>query len=880
MDGLEQNIGGQPPVKTEPKDNLLTLYNNVKKDGYDLPDYNTFYKDMSNPSNLKKLHDNLLKDGYDLPDYKTFSVDMSPSLKKKESTVSSSTSRGQNVASGATSGFLATQPTKLGSTVLPSQTANKLSQEAAKQQKQKAESQRISNLDSQFKSAVYKPEDDKEVEQRLQERLKMRGVSNIIETGLKNTYNSTLGQLAFMPTISLDPLHDEKKQAKAEAAKNGIKLTQAELDKKAQDIFKKNERDKLIEDRAASFLENLDDEDKDLLQQNRAAEVKHLSQENANSYKIAKALQSFATQRAKQYVDLKNTLENNKKNGIPVTQEDISRLRVLEGEVTNALTGMDKHEQKILKNTKDLGTAQQEYDLFKREYGKLYNFTSKAAISAGELGAGLFDWVNYLASNYGNPLDKLRAIQGLEASQKFKTYLAENQDKLRKPVKSLESWEGGVNYLSDLVATQIPILATVSTGTSGLAALGMSSVGQKFGEMNKEQKEGANYQPWQMMVSPILHGGAEVVSEIPTLSILNKGKRVVQAAAKSGRDIFEKSAKERAKEYIKDYGFDMLKEQGGEHFTNFIQNIDDKYLLGKKDVNIFDNTGQVFKDTFFLTSLMKTLPHLAGAAIKPFQSADELKQLDINSKKLRQFAEQLNNESLTANERQIIQNNIDNVSKESQAIVNKTIGNIGSMPKVVYDEALKINKRIGDIKFEAETIKNGSATNKQQLLDELQKEYSSLQAQRDKIIGGKTVPTDVLPEAEVTSLKKEALSSLQKENQVKGGKEKEFTEEEVLQRANENYLKSEAEQKVEPIKPSEVSEVRSKFDQANELFSEISKTDGVSKKRSLAEKRRQLIDENPSIKLVYDNISEIHKQLENATDENGEKIFEKTGDCP
>lgn len=833
-------------------------------------------------------------------------------LKKKESTESTSTIQKQSSASEQTNGFSGIQPTKLGQTVLPSKQISeaknsleakekRLSKELAnikvtpsnmdivskkkdelsqtrkliEQQNKAKTQQRVGMLENSFYANVIKPEDEAEVEQRLKDRLNNRGFLNTIESGLK----AAVGAVA--PTlISTDPLAYEKKQAKSEALKQGVKLNQQQLQKAAEDIFRKNELDNIREDRANSFLNDLPEEDKKVLEQDRHEKVQHLDDENFKSYKVIKSLQSFTAPKINEYKQLEDNLKQKKSNGIPITQAEVDRLSGLANEIKNNDLSIKKYEQKILKNTKDLGTAQQEYDLFKREYGKLYNFTSKAAISAGELGAGLFDWVNYLASNYGNPLDKLRAIQGLEASQKFKTYLAENQDKLRKPVKSLESWEGGVNYLSDLVATQIPILATVSTGTSGLAALGMSSVGQKFGEMNKEQKEGANYQPWQMMVSPILHGGAEVVSEIPTLSILNKGKRVVQAAAKSGRDIFEKSAKERAKEYIKDYGFDMLKEQGGENFTNFIQNIDDKYLLGKKDVNVFDNTGQVFKDTFFLTSLMKTLPHLAGAAIKPFQSADELKQLDINSKKLRQFAEQLNNESLTANERQIIQNNIDNVSKESQAIVNKTIGNIGSMPKVVYDEALKINKRIGDIKFEAETIKNGSATNKQQLLDELQKEYSSLQTQRDKIIGGKTVPTDVLPEAEVTSLKKEALSSLQKENQVKGGKEKEFTEEEVLQRANENYLKSEAEQKVEPIKPSEVSEVRSKFDQANELFSEISKTDGVSKKRSLAEKRRQLIDENPSIKLVYDNISEIHKQLENATDENGEKIFEKTGDCP
>ena len=62
-------------------DKLKTLHDNLVKEGYDLPDYNTFSGDMQDPQKSKTLHDNLIKAGYDLPDYDTFLGDMG--LKKK-----------------------------------------------------------------------------------------------------------------------------------------------------------------------------------------------------------------------------------------------------------------------------------------------------------------------------------------------------------------------------------------------------------------------------------------------------------------------------------------------------------------------------------------------------------------------------------------------------------------------------------------------------------------------------------------------------------------------------------------------------------------------------------------------------------------------------
>ena len=67
------------------EDKLQTLYSNLVKEGYDLPEFNTFKVDMSDPAKSQKLHTNLVTEGYELPDYDTFLGDMG--VKKKEQTI-------------------------------------------------------------------------------------------------------------------------------------------------------------------------------------------------------------------------------------------------------------------------------------------------------------------------------------------------------------------------------------------------------------------------------------------------------------------------------------------------------------------------------------------------------------------------------------------------------------------------------------------------------------------------------------------------------------------------------------------------------------------------------------------------------------------------
>jgi hypothetical protein len=694
--------------------------------------------------------------------------------------------------------------------------------------KDQAKSKRVKELETSFYDATRNNNDDAVAEQRLNDVVNTNGIWNNVKSIAKKSYNTVVDAVsATSPTliglqsakVNTDPLADEKKQAKQEALKNKENLSDVEITQRAKELFKEKEKENLYLDRANSFLDNMDSEDKDLLKQNRYDKVIHLQEDNLKRLKYNAALRTLADDKIADYKKVESQLQKLKENGEAFPEDLYAQYTSLSAEIQKLGSSLNKNEAYVLNNKKDLGTAEQEFDLFKREYGDLYNFAANISNSAGELAVNTLSGLEYIGTLGGNldPGNKNKGVQ--EDLNAIGDYFKNERGNLRKPVESVESVEGFVNYTSDLLANQIPNLVATSTGAKGLAMIGTASAGQKFTEMNSEVRQGkAKYSPLQMAVAPLLYGGAEVVSEIPTLSILKKGGRVFESIAKNEAELLTKTAKQKAVEWAKDYGVDMSKEMAGEQFTNFAQNFNNKYVLGKKEVNLLDNTGQVFKDTFTLTSILKATPQTFGVIAKVFQTKSDLGTLDENSRKIIEFSKQLNTEGLTDTEKTVIQKQIDKVTSESSKIVNNTIGKISDMPGELYDEVVSLNSKAGEIKSQATAINDGNLSNKEELLKGLAEDYKALQEKRNGIIEGKTTVVDVLPLKEQETLKKQAMEALVTELNPDGKKNITITNEQVVERANEIYNESkknenetattpEAQPQAEVQKPSEAEKV-------------------------------------------------------------------------
>jgi len=69
-------------------------------------------------------------------------------------------------------------------------------------------------------------------------------------------------------------------------------------------------------------------------------------------------------------------------------------------------------------------------------------------------------------------------------------------------------------------------------------------------------------------------------------------------------------------------------------------------------------------------------------------------------------------------------------------------------------------------------------------------------------------------------------------------------------------------------------DVKSTFSEATDLFYKIKNTDGSAKRKALADERKALMDRNPSVKFIDDNIKNVLDQLE------AKEVATRKGNCP
>ena len=680
------------------------------------------------------------------------------------------------------------------------------------------EKERFDRIEQDFTNSKDTAYAESEADKRLNDLLSNTGIWNNVKSFAKEAYNTALSGIAGSSPMNLglanlsidtDPLSDEKKSVRQQAIKDKVKLSDQEVSEKAKELFKSKEIENIENDRIASFLEDLPEDDKIALKQDRLNKSVHLQEENVKNENAINAYAVFGNKKIQEYKDIEAQLKSLKEQGIAFPEDLYNKYTSLSSDIKNISENIQKRQDSLLKNKKDLGTAKQEFDLLKRQYGDAENFFLKTGIAARELGVGIIGGLDYLGSQI-NPMAQLSSMQLQGKLIDINKGLAEERESLRKNVESIESVEGLLNYSSDVLANQLPNLVATSIGSGGLALMGVSGSGQKYSDMTQEVLEGkAIYNPYQMAIAPLLYGAAEVVSEIPTLSILKKGGRVLDAVARNQSDLLTKTAVQKGKEFAKDFVGDQLKEGAGEQFTNFAQNVNDRFLLGKKNVGLLDNTGTVFKDTFTLTSMLKVAPHLAGLAIKPFQSKVDLGILDENARKILQFSRDLNTLDLSEDERAVVQNQIDRATAENSKIIANTISNIANMPDQAYLKVNELNKKAAQLKDDAKIVNDGNLPNKATILKDLENQYRDLQTERSGIINTEYSPysqLESLPADELIDLKNEAQRDLMKELNPDGTESVTITDDQISKKALELY-KSKQEQKVAEVTPVEATEV-------------------------------------------------------------------------
>jgi hypothetical protein len=85
-----------------------------------------------------------------------------------------------------------------------------------------------------------------------------------------------------------------------------------------------------------------------------------------------------------------------------------------------------------------------------------------------------------------------------------------------------------------------------------------------------------------------------------------------------------------------------------------------------------------------------------------------------------------------------------------------------------------------------------------------------------------------------------------------------------------DYLSQDA----EAVKLETTKDTQKVFTEATDLFYKIKNTDGAAKRKALADERKALMNENPSVKFIDDNIKNVLDQLE------AKEVATRKGNCP
>jgi hypothetical protein len=445
------------------------------------------------------------------------------------------------------------------------------------------------------------------------------------------------------------------------------------------------------------------------------------------------------------------------------------------------LTTFDVNNNDIASANEKLMSIEEEYDLAKRNYGVLTNVGVRVFQGFSKLGAEIIQIANFMSPpgvrervseyvalsdrNNDETIEKFLGPQeeitdaksfakagfNLVASQlpnwalmyasggistvAEKAIVTEATETIAKTAVEKIAMDAGLGafkiaakdnqYLKLLKLTKDKL-----TLPSELTAIGLSSAVGKYNEEVASNALGeTNFTPLQMFSSSMLYGYSEALGEKVTLDILKSGGRTLEAAVK-GDSKFVDLLKEKSMKSWFGAGFnfvghkatDFANENISEQFSNISQNAVDKFVLGK-NVNLLDNTGEVFKDTSILTAFMISAPHVAGLAIKPFLGSDSTKELKQNSTQIAKYIELMKNPELLPTEKELFKNKIKDLTAKSEIIFKNTIKDIDGMPKNTFKTILASTNELGSIVQKAKEIYNSDSTNKAESIKILESEY-------------------------------------------------------------------------------------------------------------------------------------------------------------
>ena len=591
------------------------------------------------------------------------------------------------------------------------------------------------------------------------------GFLNVIKSGLSSAYNtvvSGIGKLADLTPQDISAVQIEKNPIAKEISEvksdpKNSKLTEEEVNYKAYQLAIDNKAKSLRNSQTDDYLGSIPEDVKNNLQFNKVDELKTIDD---NTRKVVKVRDFYIASLENDYIRL---------NQLQQTNQDPNEIANVENRIKSNTEYIKKLDKSIYGLDRKHGSAEEEVDLLKRNYDMLYNFSGRVTQQTLNTLVSTADMIADFAligtprnSEYINKLKKSKDELVTETVNDINSLTND----FRKDISEVNNVNDFMNWSSDVFGVQLPTLVAAST-SGGLGVIGATSMAQKRVNMKQEVLNGtAKYDDLQMLGVPLLWGTFDVVSELPTVGILKKAG-LATSAINADKVLKRELINTTFNNFLKtgkEYSKDQFKEAAGELFTNVSQNALDKYLLGKKEVGIFDNSEDILKDTFLMTSMLQSSPHIAGAVIKPFTSPEYTNVLDNNSRQILNLNKLIGDKNVSEEVKSVAKNKIAGLNAESGAIVNKVISSIDSMSDAGKSRIAKIEKEQSELRAKASEItddKTIDVNTKKDLLNTLKSQFKLIEDERVNILSGKVTPIEEMsvnaPEVKAEEVKAEEV---------------------------------------------------------------------------------------------------------------------------
>ena len=310
-----------------------------------------------------------------------------------------------------------------------------------------------------------------------------------------------------------------------------------------------------------------------------------------------------------------------------------------------------------------------------------WTISSTASLASGAL-EGL---ERYGITKLMNPILMLAPGLSRKITDKSISFLDAVQESVEGEMAEGKDWDNSEGlmeksrWFAKAAGQQIPIYAVLyGTGGAGLGIIGLSTAGSKFREMQNDiDFNGADYTKWQMYTAATTTGASAVASEYITQGML--GRLGVSFRADK---LFARGFKETMGNLVKGgarWAVDQSEEVGSEVADNIVGNIVDKYVLGKKGVNIFDNVKETAFSTLWTSGIVMRMPTIGASITAPFRSKQSFQIIGENSRTIKELSKELEKGTLSDEGRKIITSRIDNLVVKNMDALKTDLSRLDDM---------------------------------------------------------------------------------------------------------------------------------------------------------------------------------------------------------